>query len=99
MKLYFYILEDNKIAFSECEAKERPKSYLLYGKVRGFYNRMVLKSEIGLADRSKWKQIVILDKRDDELAKKYFCDYLNGKISDKQKEIEKLQEKMKMVND
>lgn len=98
MKLYFYILEDNKIRFSECEVEEKPKSYLLEGKVGGFYKRMVLKSEIGLANESEWKQTVILGKRDDELAKKYFCDYLNGKITDKQKEIEKLQEAMKAVN-
>ena len=99
MKLYFYILENNKIAFSEFEAKERAKSYLLEGKVRGFYNRMVLKSEIGLTDKSEWKQTVILDKRDDELAKKCFCDYFNGKMEEKRKEIGELQEKIKLVND
>lgn len=99
MKLYFYILENNKIRFSECEVEEKPKSYTLKESVSGFYNRRVLKDEIGLKDKYSWKQIVILDKQDDELAKKYFCDYLNGKIAGKQKEIEKLQEAMEAVNE
>lgn len=99
MKLYFYILEDNKIRFSECEVEEKPKSYTLKDHIYGFYGSRVLKSEIGLKCEYNWKQIVILENQDDELAKKYFCDYLNEKIADKQKEIEGLQEKMKVVND
>lgn len=99
MKLYFYIFEDNKIRFTECEVDEKSKSYTLKERVSGFYNSRVLKSEIGLKDEYYWKQIVILDKRDDELAKKYFCKYFNKRIAEGQKKIDKLKEKLKTVND
>lgn len=99
MKLYFYIFDGDKLEFSECEVEEKAKSYTLKGRVRGFYGTRILKSEIGLKQEYNWKQTVILDKRDDDLAKKYLSDYLDEKIEEKQKEIEELQKKKQTVDD
>ena len=99
MKLYFYVFEDNKIKFTECEVEEKPKSHTLLEKVCGFYGSRVLKSEIGLKCEYSWKQTVILDKRDDELAKKYLSDYVHNEIGKKQKEIEKLQKQIEIISE
>lgn len=95
-KLYFYVFKDNKIEFTECEVEEKPKSYTLLEKVCGFYGSRVLKSEIGLKQEYNWKQIVILDKRDDELAKKYLSDYVNNQINKIQKEIDNFQKRLRL---
>lgn len=99
MKLYFYVFEDNKLTFFECEVEEKPKSYTLLGKVKGYYGTRILKSEIGLKREYSWKQIVILAKRDDELAKKYFSDYFKGEIEKRQEEIDKFNKSMKIVSE
>lgn len=99
MKLYFYVLEDNKINFTECEVEEKPKSYKLLEKVCGFYGSRVLKSEIGLKGEYTWKQIVVLDKKDDELAKKYLSDYVNNEIEKRQKDIEKFQKQIEIISE
>ena len=99
MKLYFYVFEDNKINFTECEVEEKPKSYTLLEKAYGFYGSRVLKSEIGLKCEYIWKQIVILDKRDDEIAKRYLSDYVNNEIEKKQKEIEKFQKQIEIITE
>ena len=99
MKLYFYVFEDSKIKFTECEVEEKPKSYTLLEKVQGFYNSRVLKSEMGLKCEYTWRQIVVLDKRDDELAKKFLSDYINKEIEKKQKEIDDMRNKVKAIKE
>ena len=98
MKLYFYVFNNNKFNFTECEAEEKPKSYALLDKVPGVYLSRILKSEMGLRTEYTWKQIVILDKRDDELAKKYISDYINKEIAKRQKEIEGFENQLKILN-
>ena len=99
MKLYFYVFSDGEIKFSECEVEEKPKSYKLIGIARGFYGVLVLKSEIGLKKENEWKQIVVLEKRDDELAKKYLSDYLNKEKDKMQAKIDELKEKLEYVSE
>lgn len=99
MKLYFYVFESNRFEFTECEVEEKAKSYTLLEKVPGVYLSRILKSEMGLRTEYTWKQIVILDKRDDELAKKYISDYINKEIAKKQKEIEEFENQLKIVNE
>ncbi len=101
MKLYFYFLKEIKgkpcIQIKECEAEKKAKSYQLLGNVEEFYKSRVLKSEIGLHSGYMWQQYVILLKPDFAFAKQLFSDYLNGQIENKQKEIEKLQEKLTAI--
>lgn len=99
MKLYFYVFDGDKLEFSECEAEEKAKSYTLKEKAKGFYGTRILKSELGLKQEYEWKQTVVLDKRDDELAKQYLSDYLNNRIDEKKKEIEELKGKLKLVSE
>ncbi len=99
MKLYFYVFEDNRFKFTECEVEEKPKSYTLLESVPGVYLSRILKSEMGLRAEYSWKQIVVLDKRDDELAKKYISDYINKEIAKRQKEIEGFENQLKIVNE
>ena len=99
MKLYFYVFDGDKLTFSECEAEEKPKSYTLKEQASGFYGTRVLKSEIGLKQEYNWKQTVILDKRDDELAKMYLLGYLNKRIDEKKKEIAGFEKRLKIVSE
>lgn len=98
MKLYFYVFDSNRFEFTECEVEEKAKSYTLLEKVPGVYLSRILKSEMGLRRECDWKQIVVLDKRDDGLAKKYISDYINKEIAKIQKEIEEFQKKLEIVN-
>lgn len=95
--LYFYILEGDRITFSECEAEEKQKSYILAGKLPGFYGNRILKSELGLLHDYNWKTVVVLSERDDELAKEYLSDYINGEIDKKNEEISELMGKLEIV--
>lgn len=99
MKLYFYVFESNRFEFTECEVEEKAKSYTLLEKVPGVYLSRILKSEMGLRTEYTWKQIVVLDKRDDKLAKKYISDYINKEIAKRQEEIEGFEKKLKIVNE
>lgn len=99
MKLYFYVFESNRFEFTECEVEEKAKSYTLLEKVPGVYLSRILKSEMGLRAEYTWKQIVILDKRDDEIAKKYISDYISKEIAKRQKEIDEFEKKLKIVNE
>ena len=52
MKLYFYTLKEPYngklfIQFEECEADEKPKTYLLHVRPRDFYCRKISKEYIG----------------------------------------------------
>lgn len=99
MKLYFYVFKDNRIEFTECKVEEKPKSYNLLETVPGFYAKRILKSEIGLKVEYDWKQVVILDKRDDELAKKYISEYISNEIAKKQAGIEEFQKQLAIINE
>ena len=99
MKLYFYVFESNRFEFTECEVEEKAKSYTLLEEVPGVYLSRILKSEMGLRTECTWKQIVVLEKRDDELAKKYISDYINKEIAKRQEEIEGFEKKLKIVNE
>ncbi len=102
MKLYFYFLEEqydkkSHIRIEECEVKEDSLCYILLGKVKGFYDRFIPKSEIGLCSGCVWEYQVILEEPNIEYAKKLLSDYLNNQIDRNQKEIEKLKEKLSEV--
>lgn len=99
MKLYFYVFESNGFEFTECEVEEKAKSYTLLEKVPGVYLSRILKSEIGLRIEYTWKQIVILDKRDDELAKKFISDYINKEIAKRQAEIDEFRKQLRIVSE
>ncbi len=102
MKLYFYFLETPYkgkpyIRIEECEAVEKPKTYSPVDEFpNGYYGNYVVKSEIGILSGHQ-NDKVILTERNDELAKKLFSDYLNSQIEGKQKEVEKLKEKLMAV--
>lgn len=99
MKLYFYVFESNRFEFTECEVEEKAGSYTLLEEVPGVYLSRILKSEMGLRTEYAWKQIVVLDKRDDELAKKHISDCINKEIAKRQKEIEGFENQLKIVNE
>ena len=99
MKLYFYVFEDSRFEFTECKVEEKPKSYTLLEKVPGVYLSRILKSEMGLRTEYTRKQIVVLNKRDDELAKKHISDYINKEIAKRQEEIEGFEKRLKIVNE
>ncbi len=99
MKLYFYLLENSRsgklnVRVEECEAEEKPKSYILLGRAPVIYNSRILKSEIGLYIKHGWKRYVVLTEPNVEFVKKLFSDYLNEQIIGKQKEIEELKKKL-----
>lgn len=99
MKLYFYFLETPykekpRIRIEECEVVKKPKTYKPVDKFPdGYYGYHVAKTNVGIFD-SYWYNQVILTERNDGLAKKLFSDYLNSQIGGKEKEIEKLKEKL-----
>lgn len=100
MKLYFYILKEPYngkpfIQFEECEADEKPKTYLLHVRPRDFYYKQISKENIG-------KQIgntVILLEKDDFLARSIFAGTINKKISDVEKSLKWLKEQLKAIEE
>ncbi len=99
MKLYFYFLETpykgkSYIRIEECEVEEKPKTYSPVDEFpNDYYGNYVAKSEVGILSGRR-NDKVILTEKNDELVKKLFFDYLNEQIERKQKEIEKLKEKL-----
>jgi len=102
MKLYFYFLEtkSNKepyVRTEECDAKESNKTFKLLDEVKGYYHRLVWKSEIGICSGCDREYQVILEEPNTGYAKKLFSDCLNKEIEEEQKYIEKLKEKLVAV--
>ena len=102
MKLYFYILEtpyNGKpyIRFEECEVEEKPKTYKPIDKFpSGIYRSCVNKSDIGNFSGCG-ANCVILTEKDNLFAKNMFSDRLKGLIKSKNKEIERLTERLNAV--
>lgn len=98
MKLYFYIMEEPYnskpfIHFEECEVDEKPKTYLLHVRPRGFYCRQISKENIG----KRMGNTVILLEKDDFLAICIFTETINKKISDVEKQVKQLREQLEAV--
>lgn len=98
MKLYFYILEEPYndkpfIHFEQCEVDEKPKTYLLHVRPRGFYCRQISKEYIG----KRMGNTVILLEKDDFLARSIFAESINKKISDEEKQVKWLREQLEAV--
>lgn len=98
MKLYFYILKvpyNGKpfMYFEECEVEEKPKTYALITRPKGYYYSRVSKEYIG-------KQIgyaVVLLEKDDSLARSIFAKSINEAMSLKEKQLQYLREKLEVV--
>lgn len=102
MKLHFYILkgiygDSPKLTYSECEVVEKPKTYKPIDKFPdGYFSSFVRKENIGcLIERT----IVILEEKDDKKAKEIFAHYFERAIDLKKNEIDKLEERLKAVNE
>lgn len=98
MKLYFYTLKEPYngklfIQFEECEADEKPKTYLLHVRPRDFYCRKISKEYIG----KQMENTVILLEKDDFLAICIFTETINKKISDVEKQVKWLREQLEAV--
>lgn len=102
MKLHFYILKglsgsNPKLTYSECEVVEKPKTYKPISKFPdGYFSSFVKKEDVAsLIGRN----VVVLEERDDKKAKEIFTHYFERAIDLKKKEIDKLEEKLKAVNE
>lgn len=102
MKLHFYILkgiygENPKLTYSECEVEEKPKTYKPIDKFPdGYYGSFVRKKDVAsLIERS----VVILEEKDNKIAKEIFASFFEKCIDLNKCEIERLEEKIKAVNE
>lgn len=98
MKLYFYILKEPYngkpfIQFEECEADEKPKTYTLITRPKGYCCSRVSKNDIG----RKIGNVIFLLERNDSLARSIFSESLNRAISLKEKQLKWLMEQLEAV--
>lgn len=102
MKLHFYILKgiygsNPKLAYSECEVVEKPKTYKPISKFPdGYFSPFVKKEDVASLIGGN---VVILEEKDDKKAKEIFKHYFERVINSKKNEIDKLGEKLKAVNE
>lgn len=99
MKLYFYILKEPYngkpfIQFEECEADEKPKTYTLITRPKGYCYSRVSKNDIG----RKIGNVIFLLERNDSLARSIFSESLNRTISLKEKQLKWLREQLEAVD-
>lgn len=98
MKLYFYILKEPYngkpfIQFEECEGDEKPKTYTLITRPKGYYCSRVSKNDIG----RKIGNVIFLLERNDSLARSIFSESINEAISLKEKQLKWLREQLEAV--
>lgn len=98
MKLYFYELEvpyrDKPfIHFEECEVEEKPRTYILITRPKGYYYSRLSKYDIG----SRIGDSIFLTVRNDALARSIFSETINETISAKEKQIKYLREQLEAV--
>lgn len=98
MKLYFYILKEPYngkpfIQFEECEVDEKPKTYTLITRPKGYCYSRVSKNDIG----AKIDNVIFLLERNDSLVRSIFSKSINGAISIKEKQLEWLREQLEAV--
>ena len=92
-------LRTTELNLQSAKLRRSQKVTIYLETVPGFYAKRILKSEIGLKVEYDWKQVVILDKRDDELAKKYISDYISKEIAKRQAEIDEFQKQLAIINE
>lgn len=102
MKLHFYFIEkpwrrEPHIKYVSAEVEEKPKTYIVKERIRGFYESRISKCKIGIM-LTGYKEKVILLERDDEKAKRIFTEYYNLLISCREKEISDYKGIIKMID-
>ncbi|MCU6748073.1 hypothetical protein OCV51_10485 [Faecalicatena acetigenes] len=102
MKLHFYILNEiygsnPELTYSECEVVEKPKTYKPIWKFPyGCYRSFIKKEDVASLIEGN---VVVLEEKDDKKAKEIFAHYFGRSIDLKKREIDKLEEKLKAINE
>lgn len=101
MKLYFYTLDTygenpKGLYVKECEAKEKPKTYKAVDRVFPNYLSKAKKDDVG---RITNFNCLFLTEPNFEYAKEAFRSRTKRRITDKLKEIKKLTDELKIINE
>lgn len=98
MYLHFYQRDTNRnITYQAVMAHETEKQYMLKEKPKCYYNKRVLKSQMGLNEAESHKQTVILTERNDKKAKELFAAYLNKRIDEHKEQIRQYNEQLEQL--
>lgn len=101
MKLYFYTLDTygenpKGLYVKECEAEEKPKTYKAVDRVFPNYLSTAKKDDVG---RITNFNCLFLTEPNFEYAKEAFRSRTERRIADKLKEIKKLTDELKIINE
>lgn len=101
--LYFYFFEEtrdgHRIRVEKCEAEERKNSFKLMGTVTGCHVSRINKMEIGLVLDDFGKERLVLDRRDDNFARRKLICERELRIEEKEKEIEEIRKQIRFVDE